>query len=305
MSLSKLKSNTMTISDQKMSFFESFPRPTKTYHSKTYDRIGKHHGFEGAGKTVLITGGATGIGYSISKAFAEAGVARIVIVSRSVAPQEKAKKDLEAAYPGTRILLYQASITDPTHMTQILQDLATIDILVLCAALYHRRAPTADLTAQEIEDVFDTNVFSAFALTKAYLATPSPNLGPKTIIALSSAAAQMRASHRGSYGPSKAALTQVMQHFAFEAQEQNDNVRIFTFHPGALYTPASAEIYPENAMPWEDIELPAHFARWLAGPESGFLTGRYLWANWDVDELLDLREKVEREKGFLTLGLVL
>ena len=287
-----------------MSFFESFPRPTKIYHSKTYDRIALHHGFEGAGKTVLITGGATGIGYSISKAFAEAGAARIAIVSRSAAPQEKAKNDLEAAYPGTKILPYQASITDRIQMTKILEDLATIDILILCAALYHRRAPTADLTTQEIEDVFDTNVLAAFALTKAYLATPSPPSGTKTIIALSSAAAQMRAPHRGGYVPSKAALTQIMQHFAFEAQEQNENVRIFTFHPGALYTPAAAEVYPENAIPWEDIELPAHFARWLAGPESGFLTGRYLWANWDVDELLDLREKVEGARSFLTLGLV-
>lgn len=72
-----------------MYHFESFPRPTQTYHSTTYDRIARQHGFDGRDKTVLITGGATGVGYSISKAFAEAGVARIPIISRSLGPQEK------------------------------------------------------------------------------------------------------------------------------------------------------------------------------------------------------------------------
>ena len=81
--------------------FESWPRPIKTYHSTTCDRIAKHHGFDGKGKTVLITGGATGVGYSLCKAFPEAGVARIAIISRSPDAQEKAKNDLEAAYPST------------------------------------------------------------------------------------------------------------------------------------------------------------------------------------------------------------
>lgn len=80
-----------------------------TYHSTTYDRIARHNGLDGQGKTILITGGASGVGYSISKAFAEAGVARLTIVSRSPGPQQKAKTDLEAAYPSTQILPYQAS----------------------------------------------------------------------------------------------------------------------------------------------------------------------------------------------------
>lgn len=87
-----------------MSFLESIPRPTTIYHSKTYDRISKQHGFKGEGKTVLVTGGATGVGYSISKAFASAGVSRVIIISRSPEPQEKAKAELEQNYPATQII---------------------------------------------------------------------------------------------------------------------------------------------------------------------------------------------------------
>ncbi|KAE8384089.1 hypothetical protein BDV23DRAFT_189553 [Aspergillus alliaceus] len=120
-----------------MSKFESFPRPTRTYHSQIYDRISNHHGFNGAGKTILVTGDSSGVGHSICKAFAQA-VARIAIISRSRGPQAQAKAELEAAYPSTQILTYQASIIDSTRMTDILQELAMIDVLVLCAAVVHR-----------------------------------------------------------------------------------------------------------------------------------------------------------------------
>ncbi|KAJ5512121.1 hypothetical protein N7463_001673 [Penicillium fimorum] len=238
-----------------MSKLESFPRPTVTYHSQTYDRISQHHGFNGAGKTILVIGGSSGVGHSICKAFAQANVARIAIISRSLGPQAQAKSELEAAYPSTEILIYQASITDSIRMTNILQELGTVDVLVLCAAVVHRQVKATEVGA-----------------TKAYLETPLPAGGMKTIINITSAAAQTRSPFRVGYGPSKAAITQVMQHFAWE--RESEAVRVFSFHPGVFYTPSVAENYAEHARVWEDINLPAHFAVWLAGPESGFLNER-------------------------------
>ncbi|KAJ5274866.1 hypothetical protein N7497_005474 [Penicillium chrysogenum] len=285
-----------------MSKLESFPRPTVTYHSQTYDRISQHHGFNGAGKTILVTGGSSGVGYSICKAFAQANVARIAIISRSQGPQAQAKSELEAAYPPTEILIYQASITDSIRMTNILQDLGTVDVLVLCAAVVHRQVKATEVSAKEIQDAFDVNVIAPFNITKAYLETPLPAGGTKTIINITSAAAQTRSPFRVGYGPSKAAITQVMQHFAWE--RESEAVRVFSFHPGVFYTPSVAEHYAEDARVWEDINLPAHFAVWLAGPESGFLNGRYVWANWDVDELIMLKDRLSEDRSFLTIGLV-
>ena len=82
-------------------------------------------------------------------------------------------------------------------------------------------------------------------------------------------------------------------------------MRIFSFHPGAFYTPTVAKHFAKDDMMWDDMDLPANFALWLAGPESGFLNGRYLWANWDVDELIALKDRLEHDKSFLTIGLVL
>lgn len=61
----------------------------------------------------------------------------------------------------------------------------------------------------------------------------------------------------------------------------------------------------KEAFAWEDVELPADFAVWLAGPQSDFLQGKYLWAEWDVDELIALKESLEKDPNLLKIGLVL
>lgn len=282
---------------------EALPRPTKTFHADTYERISKDHGFEGKGKTIVITGGASGIGYSISEAFAESDVERIAIIGRSAGPLEKAKVELETAYPSTKVLIFQSSITDMYRMTDILNSLGTVDVLVLCAAVAHRRATASDITLQEMQDALDTNVTSAFNLTKAYLKMPAPAAGRKTIINISSSAAHNRVPFRVAYGPSKAATAQVMQQFAEERAAED--VKIFSFHPGSIYTPGVAANVPKNKLVWEDVKLPAHFTRWLAGPESTFLHGRYVWANWDVDELIALKEKLQSNPDYLTIGIIM
>lgn len=39
--------------------------------------------------------------------------------------------------------------------------------------------------------------------------------------------------------------------------------------------------------------LPAQFNVWISSPEATFLKGKFVWANWDVDELKDLAQEVQ------------
>lgn len=51
--------------------------------------------------------------------------------------------------------------------------------------------------------------------------------------------------------------------------------------------------------------LPGHFSVWAATPEARFLHGRFVWANWDVDELKTgpVREQIDTDEHFLKVGV--
>lgn len=50
------------------------------------------------------------------------------------------------------------------------------------------------------------------------------------------------------------------------------------------------------------IGLPAAFCVWLASQESEFLRGRFVWSNWDVNEMKARAQEIE-EKNLLTIAL--
>jgi hypothetical protein len=50
------------------------------------------------------------------------------------------------------------------------------------------------------------------------------------------------------------------------------------------------------------VNLPAHFLVWLASPEAEFLKGKFVWANWDVDDLKERADEI-KSSSLLTTGL--
>ncbi|KAF8856273.1 hypothetical protein BDZ45DRAFT_594436, partial [Acephala macrosclerotiorum] len=52
------------------------------------------------------------------------------------------------------------------------------------------------------------------------------------------------------------------------------------------------------------VGLLGDFCVWLASPEADFLNGRFVWANWDVEELKERKEEILGNPGLLTLTLV-
>ncbi|KAJ5888244.1 oxidoreductase, partial [Penicillium taxi] len=53
----------------------------------------------------------------------------------------------------------------------------------------------------------------------------------------------------------------------------------------------------------DNISLPAGFNIWLASPEARFLNGKFLWTNWDVDELKEQAKELETSSR-LSIGLI-
>jgi hypothetical protein len=69
--------------------------------------------------------------------------------------------------------------------------------------------------------------------------------------------------------------------------------------------PSSISIRGIEAGPaTDDPALPGDFIVWLASAQAEFLRGRFVWANWDVTEMMAMKEKIEADPFLLvpTLG---
>ncbi|GAB7365573.1 hypothetical protein MBLNU230_g6645t1 [Neophaeotheca triangularis] len=277
--------------------FLDFPWPTeiKTYHHTTYDRISPLQTFDGTGKTVLITAGATGIGFGITQSFAKAGVEYVIIIQRRQKVLDKVRESLATDFPSLKVTTRAASVTDFERISSILKEIGKIDVLVANAGIGPGEMAAKDMPTEVFRDTFNLNVVSSWHLIKEFLALEPGK--PRTVIYTSSARCQTGSANDSAYGPSKAAMNQVIQHLAMEYAD--DNAVIQTFHPGVVYTPWASQLFDRDVVVWEDASLPGDFAVWLASAEAKFLSGRYVWAQWDVDELLSLKERLTANPQFL------
>lgn len=131
---------------------------------------------------------------------------------------------------------------------------------------------------------------------------------------MSSSIAHARIPGYQSYGSSKAAVLSWLEY----VQRENERIRVVSVQPGVVDTSmkARSEVAAEDdgkqryIIPCSQlmvlcivsVNLPAHFSVWLASPEAAFLSGKFVWANWDVDELT-VKAKEIKEGRLLQMTL--
>ncbi|KAM3548002.1 hypothetical protein ARSEF4850_009673 [Beauveria asiatica] len=58
-----------------------------------------------------------------------------------------------------------------------------------------------------------------------------------------------------------------------------DDMQVINFHPGAILTSVAKKAgYTTESLPWDDADLPGHYAKWAASDEAKLLHGRFTWA---------------------------
>ncbi|AUP78013.1 SDR family NAD(P)-dependent oxidoreductase [Flavivirga eckloniae] len=178
------------------------------------------------GKLALVTGGGTGIGAGISKAFIEAG-ARVVITGRREDVLKSAVKELgEGAH-------YRVNdITDKKGIPDLVNDIETnigpIDILVNNAGIHHK-GMAQDTTDEDFERILQTNVMSVFALTRE-CAKYMLERKKGSVIMIGSMAGLFGIDKVVAYGTSKTALTGLVN--ALVTEYSTSNVRVNAIAPG-------------------------------------------------------------------------
>lgn len=127
---------------------------------------------------------------------------------------------------------------------------------------------------------------------------PSPST-PAKIITLTTGAAYEVFPNLSAYGISKLTVLELMTYVAAE----NPNVLAVAMHPGIVDTDMTIEAFQKFAL--DTPELVGGVGVWLAawdGVDRSFLGGRFVSANWDVEELVKRKEEIESE-GLLKMDL--
>ena len=204
------------------------------------------------GRTAIITGANTGLGYETAAALAASG-ARVVLAVRSLAKGENALRRIREAYPAARVelqLLDLCSLASVGAAAEALKsNLGTIDLLINNAGVV--LAPKST-TADNFEMHFGTNHLSHFALTglllDRVLATPGSrvvtvsSLGHRLCggIRFDDPQWELEYSRFGAYGQSK--LANLLFTYELQRRVQGSGTIAVAAHPGGSNTEFSREL---------------------------------------------------------------
>lgn len=317
---------------------------TKTVHRSSYPAIDPTRPeLSQEDRTVLITGGGTGIGFAIASSFVKAGAGTIIIAGRREQILTDAKKQLdqEAQKAGktTRVLAQVLDVTDKDAVTALWSGLKqkdiVVDVLVLNAAKFSPLQPIFEVGSDEVWSMFEANVRGPLILAEAFAkqggdkpkVNDSQRLtllhchGPADRMAdlrlaqfLVNVASQaihlfdqsknVIAAHCPAYGLTKNAGALTVQQIANRTDPEK--LQIVNFHPGVIYADGWKDNgVSETTLPFDDVSLAGSAAVWLASAEARFLHGRFVWSAWDVDELKsgEIRKKIDEDVEFLKIGV--
>lgn len=178
------------------------------------------------GKLALVTGGGSGIGLGISKAFIEAG-ASVVITGRRESVLKDATSEL-GARANYRVNDINEREKIPLLVEDIEKNIGPIDILVNNAGIHHK-AWAQDTTDLDFARIIQTNLLSVFSLSRE-CARNMLKRKKGSIIMISSMAGLFGIDQVVAYGVSKSALTGLVNSLVTEYSK--DNVRVNAIAPG-------------------------------------------------------------------------
>lgn len=236
------------------------------------------------GKTAVITGGNSGIGYETARKFSESG-AKVIITGRNQEALDKAATELGVE----AILADQARLEELDQMvSRVKERFGSLDILFINAGVASF-APVEQVSEAQFDEIMDVNFKGAFFTLQKCL--PILKEGA-SVINLSSINAYTGMPNTAIYAASKAALNSLTRTAAYELAPRK--IRVNSVNPGPVNTP----LFGKLGMPEETIKefatamqsrIPlkrfgepddiANLVAFLASDDASFITG----AEYNID----------------------
>lgn len=235
------------------------------------------------GRRALITGGDSGLGRAAAIAYAREGADVAINYLPVEEPDAREVVELIRA-AGRKAVALPGDLRDEAFCRKLVADavagLGVLDILVNNAAKQAAVAAIADLTTEQFDATFKTNVYAPFWLTKAAM----PHLGPgASIINTASVQAYAPSENLLDYAQTKACMVAFTK--ALAKQVAAKGIRVNAVAPGPFWTPLQPsggqppEALPEfgaktpMGRPGQPAEIASAFVL-LASPESSYATGQ-------------------------------
>lgn len=196
-------------------------------------------------KAAVVTGADSGIGRAVALAFAREGADVVISYLDEHDDAEETRRLVESA--GREAILVPGDIKDPRHCRLIVDEAVRafdeIDILVNNAAHQASIGSLEDLTDEEWDTTFRTNIYAMFYLTKAAL----PHMPPgSAIINTTSINADQPSPHLLAYAATKGAIQNFTGGLAQLLAERG--IRVNCVAPGPIWTPLIPSTMPSEKV---------------------------------------------------------
>lgn len=176
-------------------------------------------------RTAVVTGAATGIGFGIARAYAEAG-ANVVILDLNIEKAKDAAKKIEEEFGGKAIAL-KCDVTNTAEFNNCLDEaikvFGKVDILANNAGITLIEN-VLEITKETWEKVFSINTTAVFLCSQAFAKKIIEQNIPGNIVMIASNAAKLTFNGQAHYNASKAAVANMAQSLAKEFAQYNINV---------------------------------------------------------------------------------
>ncbi|MDF2923362.1 MAG: YhxC [Paenibacillaceae bacterium] len=260
---------------------ESAMNPRPVFEDARYQAAGKL-----LGKAALITGGDSGIGRAVAVTYAKEGADVVISYLNEESDALETKRQVEEE--GRRCFLFAGDIGDETVCGKLadfcVKSLGKLDILVNNAAEQHPQASLEDITAEQLERTFRTNIFACFYLTKAAL--PHLEQGA-VIINTASITAYKGNKDLLDYSATKGAIVSFTR--SLSQQLIGKGIRVNGVAPGPIWTPLIPSTFDADKVskfggdtPMMRAGQPEELAPsyvFLACGDSSYMTGQILHVN--------------------------
>jgi NAD(P)-dependent dehydrogenase (short-subunit alcohol dehydrogenase family) len=246
--------------------------------------------YKGSGKlsskVAIITGGDSGIGKSAAIYFAKEGADLAIFYLEEDGDAEETKRLIEAE--GRQCLLFPGDIGSESFcldsIKKVIEHFGKIDILVNNAAEQHPQQSLLDISSQQLERTFRTNIFSFFYMTKAVL--PHLKKGA-SIINTSSITAYEGNEQLLDYSSTKGAIVSFTRSLAKSLASQG--IRVNGVAPGPIWTPLIPSTFSSDKVaqfgidtplgrPGQPYELAPSYV-YLASEDSSYVSGQMIHVN--------------------------